>query len=414
MTAAPATTSVSDRTVWDRLGRPLRALVWLLAILALTELLRAAGDLVAHLVSVALLFLFASVLTVLLTPAVDRLQRLRLLRGRRGPAVALLSLGILVALAGTVAALLPSIIDQGKALPVLKSRVQDGIDSLQRLLADHGIAVDLHSAGGSGVIGSPVGLVTGTLTVVVDVALVVVITIYLLGQGRELVASLRNLAPGHAHLFDFTLVAFGATIGSYARGQLLMSTLMGVYTGVSLTALGIHYALLLAILAAVLELLPLVGATISMAAIVLIALLQSPGLAVAALVVGLGGHAIDAYIVGPRVNARAVQLHPLAAIAALLVGAEVAGILGALLAVPAAAVANIFLGAFYRSRRGDTALSTDSDGRIHADTLPRLGEEISEIEDQDGPIDSDPVPHTTGLPRAPRPGAVAGSAAAGG
>jgi predicted PurR-regulated permease PerM len=67
--------------------------------------------------------------------------------------------------------------------------------------------------------------------------------------------------------------------------------------------------------------------------------------------------------------------------AALLIGAEAAGILGAVFAVPLAAMANIFLGAFYRSRRGSEAMTTAKDGAVEVESLPRLGEEISAVED---------------------------------
>jgi hypothetical protein len=95
--------------------------------------------------------------------------------------------------------------------------------------------------------------------------------------------------------------------------------------------------------------------------------------------------------VGPRVNAHVVRLHPLVALAALLFGAELGGILGALFAVPVAAVVNIFLGAFYRSRRGEEPFSTAENTVVDMDSLPRLGDEIKHVE-EDGVIVSDPVP----------------------
>jgi predicted PurR-regulated permease PerM len=112
--------------------------------------------------------------------------------------------------------------------------------------------------------------------------------------------------------------------------------------------------------------------------------------------VAIGGHAIEAYIVGPRVTGSATRIHPLVAMAALLIGAELGGILGALFAVPAAALANVFLGAFYRARRGHEApLSASPTGEVHAEALPRLSEEIAEASEE-GPIVEKPVPHTAG------------------
>jgi hypothetical protein len=114
------------------------------------------------------------------------------------------------------------------------------------------------------------------------------------------------------------------------------------------------------------------------------------------LIVALGGHAIEAYILGPRVTGSATRIHPLVAMAALLIGAELGGILGALFGVPIAALANVFLGALYRARRGeDTPLSASPSGEVHAEALPRLSQEISEAAEE-GPIEDKPVPHTAG------------------
>ena len=114
------------------------------------------------------------------------------------------------------------------------------------------------------------------------------------------------------------------------------------------------------------------------------------------LLVGLVGHALDAYVLGPRINGKVVQLHALVAMAALLIGAELAGILGALFAVPVAAVANIFLGAAYRARRGEKRpMSTGRDGAVTVETLPRLGEEVGGVEEA-GVVDK-PVPRGAAL-----------------
>jgi len=171
---------------------------------------------------------------------------------------------------------------------------------------------------------------------------------------------------------------------------------MGTYTGVAMTLIGVPYAVVLGILTFFLEFLPLIGAPIGMGLAVVIALVfKGPLVALLALVVALGGHAIEAYILGPRVTGSATRIHPLVAMAALLIGAELGGILGALFGVPIAALLNVFLGAFYRARRGEEALSASPSGKVHAEGLPRLSEEISESAEE-GPIQDKPVPHTAG------------------
>jgi predicted PurR-regulated permease PerM len=196
--------------------------------------------------------------------------------------------------------------------------------------------------------------------------------------------------PSRQREFDFTALAVGSTVAAYVRGQVLMSLVIGVYTGVGLTLVGVKYAFLLGIAAFFLEFIPIVGAVVAMALAVAVALLQGPIIALFALGIGLVGHAIDAYLLGPRVYGRVTRLHALVAMAALLVGAELAGILGALFAVPIAAVANIFLGAMYRARRGDTAMTTAPDDSVTVESLPRLGEEVSAVEEEG--VRKEPVP----------------------
>jgi len=232
---------------------------------------------------------------------------------------------------------------------------------------------------------------------VINILLVIVISIYLLVEGRQLIASMRKLFPGREEVYDFTLVAVGTTVGQYARGQLIMSFVMGTYTGLAMTLIGVPYAVVLGILTFFLEFLPLIGAPVGMGVAVLIALaFKGPLVGLLALIVALGGHAIEAYILGPRVTGSATRIHPLVAMAALLIGAELGGILGALFGVPIAALLNVFLGALYRARRGeDTPLSASPSGQVHAEALPRLSQEISEVAEE-GPIEDKPVPHTAG------------------
>ena len=381
---------VADGSAWSRLGTPLRALVWLLLIATLLAIYREAETFVGHIFNVMLLFVFASIIAVVLTPVVDLMQRLPFFRSHRGPTVLLLYLVFAVVLVGVAVLAGPPLVAQGRQLPELMTRLQDQLHTW-------GLPINLDalrtSVSGFNLTGE-LGLVSGVVQTILSVGIVVVISIYLLIEGRAVVATLRNLFPSHTRKFDFVALAVGSTTESYVRGQFLMSLLIGTYTTVTMAILGVHYAVVLGLAAAVLELVPFVGAVIGMGLAASIALLQSPALGAAAIVVGLLGHALDAYIVGPRVNARVTQLHPLVAMSALLVGAEVGGVLGALFGVPIAAIVNIMLGAAYRSRQGDAPLTTHARGKIKADSLPRLGEEIGGI-DRDG-IVSDPVPREKG------------------
>ncbi|MGA7989588.1 MAG: AI-2E family transporter [Candidatus Dormiibacterota bacterium] len=375
----------SSRSVWEE--RPAKILVWLLIAVAVVVLFQEAEFVVAHVFNVLLLFIFAAVIALLLTPVVDRMQRLRPFRNHRGLAVlTLYTVGVAI-VAGVVVLVTPSLFAQAKQLPSL-------MDQLQAQLQAHGISFQLSSitkAFSGAQLGVALGVASTLLTTVASIVLILVISIYLCIEGRVLVATARNLLPNHQKQFDFVSLAVGSTLVAYVRGQLIMSCIIGVYTGTALTLLGVNYGILLGVAAFFLEFVPIVGAVVAMAVAVVVAVLQSPTLAVLALIVGLLGHALDAYVLGPRINGKVTQLHALVAMAALLIGAEVAGILGALFAVPVAALANIFLGAAYRARRGEKRpMSTGHDGAVTVETLPRLGEEVGGVEDA-GVVES-PVP----------------------
>ena len=387
---------------WNHLERPVRILVYLLIALTLVMLFHQTEFLVTRIFNVLLLFLFAAIIALLLTPVVDRMEALVPFKGRRILAVLVIYVVVIGLIAGALALVTPALIDQARQLPALESRALSFARSLQHDIDSAGIPLKLSlpsntSLISTAVLGSVFGILTGTVSTMINILLVLVISIYLLVEGRQVIASMRKLFPSREDVYDFTLVAVGTTVGQYARGQLTMSIVMGLYTGVGMTVVGVPYAVVLGILTFFLEFLPLVGAPIGMGLAVLIALLFKGWLVgLLAALIAVGGHAIEAYIVGPRVTGSATRIHPLVAMAALLIGAELGGVLGALFAVPAAALANVFLGALYRARRGNEApLSASPTGQVQAESLPRLSEEIAEAAGE-GPIAEKPVPHTAG------------------
>ena len=386
---------------WYHLERPARILVYLLIALTLVMLYHQSEYLVVHLFNVLLLFVFAAIIALLLTPVIDWLETLPVIKGRRVFAVLLVYVVIIGLIALVIALVTPVLIGQAKQLPDLESRALAFVRALQDAIDSAGIPLKLSlpsgtSAISTAVLGPVLGILSGTLGTLISILLVIVISIYFLVQGRQLIASLRKVFPGREEVYDFTLLAVGTTVGQYARGQLIMSFVMGTYTGLVMTLIGVPYAVVLGILTFFLEFLPLIGAPIGMGLAVLIALIfKGPFVALLALVAAVGGHAIEAYILGPRVTGSATRIHPLVAMAALLIGAELGGILGALFGVPVAALLNVFLGALYRARRGEEALSASPSGEVHAEALPRLSEEIRETSEE-GPIEDKPVPHTAG------------------
>src|SRR5437660_7787747 len=121
---------------WYHLERPVRILVYLLIALTLVMLFRQSEYLVVNLFNVLLLFVFAAIIALLLTPVIDRMEMLAVFKGRRVFAVVLLYVVIIGLVAGLIALVTPALIGQAKQLPALESRaiafvrfLQDAIDS---------------------------------------------------------------------------------------------------------------------------------------------------------------------------------------------------------------------------------------------------------------------------------------------
>jgi predicted PurR-regulated permease PerM len=127
-------------------------------------------------------------------------------------------------------------------------------------------------------------------------------------------------------------------IGSWFRMQILLSLIMGFLVWGGLSILGVKYAFLIAIIAAIFEVVPFVGPILSGAVAVVTALLTSTTLALWTLIFFILAQQFESNILVPILSRRTVGLHPVIVIGALLIGAEVGGILGIVIAVPAAAI----------------------------------------------------------------------------
>jgi predicted PurR-regulated permease PerM len=234
-------------------------------------------------------------------------------------------------------------------VPHLLHQANREITHLRTQLSQHGISV------GGGV---PTNLasyipgatslllhgVTSTVTVLVDVFVGLVISFWLLKDGRLLRRQLQELLPGRVRsAVSFGLDAFSVVVGGYVRAQLLMALLVAILAGAGTALLGVPFPLVIAVATFIFELIPLVGPFAGGAVALLLALTKSPLLAVFTLILFLAIHIIEGYLLAPRIQAKFVRLHPLVALLALFGGIEAAGFLGALFAVPVASLFAVFL-----------------------------------------------------------------------
>lgn len=173
-----------------------------------------------------------------------------------------------------------------------------------------------------------VPLVSGVFSAILDIVLVAVLSIYLLSDGSHTSTWIRRNAPQAAQA-NIVLDTLQRIVGGYLRGQLLLSSLVGILVGGGMFAFHVPYAVLLGVLAFVLEFIPVLGTLISGVLCTLLALTQGWLLALGVLIYFIVVHILEGDIVGPRLVGQAIGLHPVISIAALIAGAELFGIWGA-------------------------------------------------------------------------------------
>src|ERR1700682_5205151 len=314
---------------WSDLHRPLRTLVYVLIAAVLIQIYHQTEFIAGKIFDVFLLFLFAAIVAMLMTPLVDRIQEYPLLRDRRALAVLILTLLLMAILVGLLAILIPSVVSQGDSLgrkaPELMGRLRDSVTAVESWLNARGVPIHLSIPTNvesliAPALGSALQIVTGVLGGLINLLLIVVIAIYLQIQGREVIEALRQVFPGQRDMFDFTLVTAGSTLAGYVRGQVIFAAIVAVATWVVLAVLGVHFALVIAVITFFLELIPLVGAPIAMVLAVGIALLQGPAVTLETLGATVILHGVLAYSVGMKLVGDATRVHPLVAMLALVLG----------------------------------------------------------------------------------------------
>jgi predicted PurR-regulated permease PerM len=307
-----------------------------LALLAAWALAKAAGK-------VLLIFIIAGVIALILNPAVDLVQRPHV---PRGLAVLSVYVAFFLALAGIGFLLANPISDQVRTftnhLPQIVDEANKKIATLQRELEEHSIqdkvaksAAKLASFGGA--------LATEAANAIFDLVLVFVLSVYMLIYGRQIGHLARRLMPdGDGSRADDYPTLVQHAVARYIGGQLLFSTVMGVSTGLSLWlfgALGIFpagstYAVAFAVFYGVMELVPYVGPILGALPPVIVALFMHPITAVWVALLFVGLQQLEGHVVAPQIFGHTLRINPLLVIFALLLGLQLHGIVGALIALP--------------------------------------------------------------------------------
>jgi predicted PurR-regulated permease PerM len=311
---------------------------------------------------VVLLFVTAAVIALILNPLVAGLQRAHL---PRGIAIVCVYLGFLAALAAAGILLANPISDQ---VTTLRDDVPSITDSANERLADvqdyfdrKGINVEIkeqgHTAldtlqekvvgGTDSIVSFGTDLLTKLVTAGFGLILVFVLSVYMLIHGERIGALARGvMPPGDGTREDDYPSRVVRAVAGYVRGQLLFSVVMGAGAGIGLWIFGVTgifpdgetYALAFGVFFGLMEMVPYVGPFLGATPPVLVALFQDPLTAVWVTLLFIGLQQIEGHIASPLIFGHALRINPLLVIFALLFGAELFGIIGALVALPVAAV----------------------------------------------------------------------------
>jgi predicted PurR-regulated permease PerM len=340
-----------------------RVLVVELAILAGCVLVFIAWLVLQRVLHTALLLLIALVLAFALGPLVDRAEART---GRRGVAAAIVYLALLLVVVVGLVLLTHPFVSQATALlsdlphyveaakeqaPGLDSRLrQSGIPlSVADLQAKaSGLLVESSSL----VLGSTIAVLAGLTGLVVDLVLVLVMSLYLVLDGPRIRAALAGLVPPErresARFVEDTITRVA---GGYLRGQLLMAVTIGALAGLGAVLFRLNYPVVIGVVAGIMELIPMFGPILGAIPALLLALLNPFPTVVWVALYFIAIQQVESNVLGPRITGHAVGLHPLGAMLALLAGFEVAGILGALFAVPVVGIVWVLIAAVYRRVR---------------------------------------------------------------
>lgn len=242
----------------------------------------------------------------------------------------------------------------------LSARLQDiredfsgQADIISRIFNEYGLTRGLSALGENftqftrGFFQTTLGVVSG----IVQVIAVLVLTFYLISSENGMKNFIKSIVPYKHQAYAVYLTdKIQKKIGHWLLGQLILSGFIFLFTFLGLEILGVKYALALALLAGLLEIIPYLGPILSAVPAVFVAFVQSPALAVFVILLYVLIQQTENYILVPKIMGRTVGANPLVILLAVLIGFKIAGIMGILISVPIVATVGVFVNEFREAR----------------------------------------------------------------
>jgi len=308
---------------------------------------------------VVAILLFTIILVSILEPAVDWL------RAKRVPktlSVVLVYMILLSIFALILALIIPPINDQidqiSTTFPVYWQKFNLEFRNVGQFLNQYGAGQEIENVLRNLKYGLPettsgiFSQVGHFLANVASVFIVLVITFYILVEENSTKRIFRSIIPGQ--YLPYTFQVFNRIqdkLGLWLRGQLILSFMVGLMVYIGLLFLGVKYALILGIIAGLLEFIPYLGPTFSGILAVILTFFQSPITALLVLILYIVIQILENNVLVPNIMRRAVGLNPVISITALLIGGSLGGVIGAILAIPVATALSVFAQDFLEKKR---------------------------------------------------------------
>ena len=345
---------MQERLVEFRVATVLRVLAVVIGVAVVLEVIWICRHVIAWI-------LIAVFLALALDPLVNWLERRA--RVRRAAAIGLSYLLIVLVLVGIGFTFVPKLVSEvngfAQATPGYVSDLTEGRGRLGFLERKYQVVEKVRAEvekGGAkrllGLSGTAFAITKGVLTVIVATVTVVFLTFFMLLEGRAWTERFFALLPEPSQP-RWRRVGHDIyrTVGGYVTGNLLISLVAGVSVTLVLLLMGVPYAVALGLLVAVLDLVPLAGATLAGIVVVGVSFLHSVPAGIVLAIFVIVYQQLENHLLQPVVYGRTVQLSPLVVLISILIGAQLAGILGALGAIPVAGSIQVILRDMLAARR---------------------------------------------------------------
>jgi predicted PurR-regulated permease PerM len=305
----------------------------------------------------------ATFLAVALSGPVNWLH-LRL--GRRGPAIALTYVVLLLVPVGLAAIVVPPVVtganDLANNAPRYAGDLQNFVQknkTLRGLEKDYGFVTQLEGEARKlpqrlgGAAGTLRDLGLGLINSIFAAITIVVLSIFMVAGGRGWLRRAAALqSPERAALIDRMVDRMAIAVGNYVAGALAQATVAGVTTFIVLVILGVPFAAPLSVVVFFFDLVPLVGATIAAVIVgVVTVFVHFPTATIVWVIWAIIYQQIENNVIQPQIQRRALDIHPFVVLVSVLFGSTLFGVPGALLSIPVAASGQIAVAEWWRFRR---------------------------------------------------------------